>query len=55
MGIVPSSIKEANISPVPKKDGLLLVTNYRLISLLNSEAKVFERLIFKQLYNHIRD
>ena len=54
MGIVPSSYKEANVSPVPKKGDLTLVTNYRPISLLNSEAKVFEWLIFKHLYNHIR-
>ena len=47
MGIVPSSYKEANVSPVPKKGDLTLVTNYRPISLLNSEAKIFERLIFK--------
>ena len=55
MGIVPPSYKEANVSPVPKKGDLTLVTNYRPISLLNSGAKVFERLIFKHLYNHIRD
>ena len=54
MGIVPSSYKEANVSPVPKKGDLTLVTNYRPISLLNSEAKVFELLIFKRLYSHIR-
>ena len=46
MGIVPSSYKEANVSPVPKKGDLTLETNYRPKSLLNSEAKVFERLIF---------
>ena len=40
-GIVPSSYKEANVFPVPKKSDLTLVTNYRPISLLNSEAKVF--------------
>ena len=33
---------------------MVLCNNYRPISLLNSEAKVFERLIFKHLYN-IRD
>ena len=43
MGIVPLTYKEANVSPVPKKDDLSLVTNYRPISLLNSEAKIFER------------
>ena len=47
--IVPSTYKEANVSPVPMKGDLSLVTNYRPISLLNSEAKVFERLIFKPI------
>ena len=51
---VPSQWKEANICPIHKKDDPSLVSNlYRLISLLNSE--VFERLVFKHLYNHLRD
>ena len=32
-----------------------LLTNYRPISLLNSEAKVLERLVFKYFFNHLRD
>ena len=54
-GDVPSSYKEANVCPVPKKGDLSIVSNYRPISLLNSEDKVIERLIFKHLYNHLRD
>ena len=53
-GIVPSSYKEANVCPVPKKDNSTDVTNYRPISLLNSEDKVLERLVFKHLFNHLR-
>ena len=52
---MPSSYKEANVSPVPKKGDISVVSNHRPISLLNSEDKVFERLIFKHLYNHLRD
>ena len=48
-GIVPSSYKEANVCPVPKKSNLTDVTNYRPISLLNSEDKVLERFVFKYL------
>ena len=55
MGIVPSSYKEANVCPVPKTGDLSLVSNYRPISLLNSEDKVLERLVFKHLFNHLRD
>ena len=46
-GCVPSSYKEANVCPVPKKGDLSVVSNHQPISLLNSEDKVFERLIFK--------
>ena len=53
-GIVPSSYKEANVCPVPKKGNLTDVTNYRPISLLNSEDKVLERFVFKYLFNHLR-
>ena len=52
-GIVPASYKEANDCPVPKKGDLSILSNYRPISLLNSANKVFERLVFKHLYNHL--
>ncbi|MCG7870185.1 MAG: hypothetical protein JAY74_27935 [Candidatus Thiodiazotropha taylori] len=54
-GHLPAFYKEANVCPVPKKGDLSIVANYRPISLLNAEAKVFERLIFKYLFNHLRD
>ncbi|MCG7879453.1 MAG: reverse transcriptase domain-containing protein [Candidatus Thiodiazotropha taylori] len=54
-GSVPSSYKQANVCPVPKKDDLSVVSNHRPISLLNSEEKVLERLVFKHFYNHLRD
>ena len=52
-GCVPISYKEVNVTPVPKKGDLSIVSNYRPISLLNSEDKVSERLVFKHLYNHL--
>ena len=39
----------------PKKGDLSFVSNHRPISLLNSEDTVFERLVFKHLYNHLHD
>ena len=32
-----------------------IVSDYRPISLLNSESKLFERLVFKYLFNHLQD
>ena len=54
-GYLPDFYKEANVCPVPKKSDLSIVSNHRPISLLNAEAKVFERLVFKYLFNHLRD
>ena len=45
----------SNVCPVPKKGDLSIISNYRPISLLDSENKVFERLVFKYLFNHFRD
>ena len=55
LGIMPASYKEANVCPVPKKGDLSVTSNYRPISLLNSESKVFEKTIFKHLYNHLQE
>ena len=54
-GILPISYKEANVCSVYKKDDPSLVSSYRPISLLNSEDKVFERIVFKHLFNHLQD
>ena len=39
-GSFPTPYKEANVCPVPKKGYLSIISNYRPISLLNSECKV---------------
>ena len=48
-------MEDTNIFPTPKKGELSLVTNHRPLALLNAESKVFERLVFKYLLNHLRD
>ena len=55
LGSVPSSYKEANVCPIHKKCDRSIPSNYRPISLLNSESKLFERLVFKYLYNHLHE
>jgi hypothetical protein len=52
---VPASWKLAHVSPIFKSGDPSLVSNYRPISLLSNIDKVFERLIFKHLYNHFHD
>ena len=52
-GIFPDQWKEANVTPVHKKNDKQLISNYRPISLLPILAKVFERIIFKNLYNYL--
>jgi len=49
-GIFPEKLKIAKVTPIFKKDDETLFTNYRPISLLPSISKIFEKVIFKQLY-----
>ena len=54
-GVFPASYKTAHVSPVPKKGDLSVTSNHRPISLLNAECKVFERIVFKHLFNHLQN
>ena len=51
-GDFPTLWKSANVTPVHKKERKQIVKNYRPISLLPIIAKVFERILFQQMYNH---
>ena len=51
-GKFPSQWKEANVMPLFKKGDKSLPSNYRPISLLSCISKLFERLIFKRMYNY---
>lgn len=51
---VPDYWKEANVCVIFKKGDQSHVQNYRPISLLNALEMVFERFIFKYLYNHFQ-
>ena len=52
-GKFPKQWKRANVTPVHKKDSKQIIKNYRPISLLPIFAKVFERIVFINLYNHL--
>lgn len=53
-GKFPSGWKEAKVTAIFKRKGSpSQPTNYRPISLLPCLSKVFERLVFKQIYQHL--
>ena len=52
MGEFPDYWKKANVVPVHKKESKNLVENYKPISLLSIFGKIFERVIFKDLFNY---
>ena len=52
---VPDMWKLSNVCAVFKKGDPSLPSNYRPISLLNTLEKVFERIIFKHLFNFLKD
>jgi hypothetical protein len=39
--------------PLFKKGDKSLISNYRPISLLSAVGKVFERIVFKEVFNHL--
>ena len=51
----PVTWKDANVSPIYKKDDKSLPSSYRPISLLSSIGKAVERCVHKHLYNYVID
>ncbi len=51
----PTIWKGANVLPLYKKDDANQRTNYRPVSLLCTLSKVFERIVFKYVYNFFRE
>ena len=54
-GKFPSDLKISRVKPLFKFGDALLFSNYRPISLLPSFSKIFEYIIFKQLYTYMND
>ena len=50
-GLFPSHWKKRNIVPIHKKGDKQILKNYRPVSLLPICEKIFERLIFNELFN----
>ena len=54
-GKFPSDWKKAHVVPVHKKGDKQCLKNYRSISLLPICGKIFERLIYKELFTFVAD
>ena len=52
-GIFPDFWKRANVTPIHKKGDKQVIKNYRTISLLPICSKLFEKIVFKHLYNFL--
>ena len=53
--VFPSDFKMARVAPIFKSDDREDLNNYRPISVLPTVARVFERLIYEQLYNYFAE
>ena len=49
----PDNSKYANVTPIHKKNDKQVIKNYRPISLLPVCAKLFEKILFNDIYNHL--
>ena len=54
-GVFPDKLKVAKVIPLFKKGDPTLLTNYRPISLLPSLSKIFEKVIYQQLYAYFEN
>lgn len=54
-GTYPSQWKHAHVLPIFKKGDKSAPNNYRPISLLSCIGKLFERVMFKHIYNHLHE
>ena len=53
-GVVPDKIKIARVVPVHKDGERTEVSNYRPISILSCFSKIYERIMYNRLYDHLR-
>ena len=53
--LFPELWKKANVVPLFKKNDTSSIDNYRPVSLLSCVGKLFERAVFKYVYNFLRD
>ena len=52
-GIFPTRLKYSQVAPIYKKGDKHELSSYRPISLLTSLSKIFEKVIYNRLYDHV--
>ena len=52
-GTRPDKFKNANVIPIFKKGSRLIIANYRPISLLSNVNKIFEKIMYKRIYEFL--
>lgn len=52
-GIFPKHWKDAHIVPIHKKSSKAIISNYRPISILNIFSKIFERIVYNNIFSVI--
>lgn len=45
----------SNVTPIHKSGRKSEVSNYRPVSILAAASKVFEKIVFNRIFNHVRD
>ena len=54
-GVFPDSLKKARVTPIPKEGDKCNLSNYRPISVLPVNSKVFEKVAYTQLYDYFEN
>ncbi|KAI8436185.1 hypothetical protein MSG28_004261 [Choristoneura fumiferana] len=53
-GVFPARWQTARVTPIHKKDDVTIVSHYRPVSILPAPGKVFESIIQKKIYWHVK-
>ena len=51
-GVFPNKLKQADVTPIHKKKDKSDKTNYKPVSILPNISKIYEKLIYGQLYDY---
>ena len=54
-GVIPDSWKTARVTPMHKEGEKAIKSNYRHISVLPVTSKLFEKLVFNQIYQYLNE